>query len=262
MLHLARVFLALVKMNFSYNSHYRANSLIHFMVSVFMVTFYFLTVNVIFMYTDNLLGWTKNEVLVLVGLFRIVKSIVDVFVRVNFTRFFETVRFGQFDFYLSKPINPLLLSSFKIIIFPEISDLFVGVFFIVYAVGLNHFFNPIFLMNMLFGIVFGSIAYYTILFALIPLAFYFHRLTAIGEIANVFSQVIRYPMNVYTRGVIFFDLMTLPLAVVVYFPAMIVLEKISDFRFYLIEMVIVILMFLVVFYWWNLSLKRYSSASS
>lgn len=262
MRHMVKVFLALVKMNFSYNSHYRANAIMHFVVSFCWVAFYFWTVNIIFMFTDNLIGWNKNEVLLLVGLFRIIKSVVDVLVRVNFTRFFETIRFGDFDFYLAKPLNPLILSSFKIMVFPEISNFFVGLFFIVTVVGFKGLINPIFLFNLFFGVVFGSIAYYTFCFSLIPIAFYFQRLTAMNEMVNILSQTIRYPMNVYTRDIVIYEILTLPLAVVVYYPTKIILGKSSNYWLYAIEPIIVFLLFFVVYRWWTYSLRRYSSASS
>jgi len=262
MRHTARVFLALIKMNVSYNSHYRANAIAHFIVSFCWVAFYFWTVNIIFMYTDNLIGWSRNEVLFLVGLFRIVKSIVDVLSRVNFTRFFETIRYGDFDFYLSKPINPLILSSFKIMVFPEISNFCVGIFFIATVVGLKEFTNVAFLINLFFGVMFGSIAYYTLLFTIIPIAFYLQRLTALNEIVNLISQTIRYPLNIYTRDVFIYELLTLPLAIVVYYPTMIILGKTSNYWLYIIEPIAVFLMFLIVYRWWSFSIKHYSSASS
>ena len=69
--------------------------------------------SVIYSHTDSIAGWTRWQVVLLVGCSHFVQQIFTAFVFTNLTEFSEHIRTGRFDFFLLLPVNTRFLVSFR-----------------------------------------------------------------------------------------------------------------------------------------------------
>src|SRR5688500_11004514 len=64
-----------------------------------------LTFGLIYRFTDGVAGWSQDEVLVLVGVFRIADGLIHTFIAPNMGRIPSDVRTGELDFHLLRPVD-------------------------------------------------------------------------------------------------------------------------------------------------------------
>lgn len=256
------IFSMFSKNNLVREMEFRGNFLASVLISSTWVFFHIFVVNIYFQFTDNLLGWTKTEIFVFVGVFRIIKAFIDMFIRTNFKYFPDDVNSGQLDYSLTRPINTLFLSSFRFHKYNEIASLAAGFFIVVYAFKLGGFvFGPMVFLGLTLSIVVGLFVYYCLLLFFTTLSIFMTKLTAISEINNVLANALRYPTSTYTRGSVFLELAILPLTIVSTYPLQILFGK-SPIWFIIIEIFLACLLFFLVYRFWLFALRHYSSASS
>ena len=70
-----------------------------------------LLVEVIYRHTDSVAGWSKYEMLLLVGTSMLIQRLLMGFFWTNLFEMGRNVRTGYFDFYLAQPGNPLFMVS-------------------------------------------------------------------------------------------------------------------------------------------------------
>lgn len=258
-LHIFGIF---AKNNLVREMEFRGNFVLSGIIACSWVFFHIFVVNVYFQFTNNLLGWSKTEIFIFVGVFRLIKSLVDMFIRTNFKNFPEDVNSGQLDYSLTRPINTLFLSSFRFHKYNEIASFAAGIFILVYAFKLGGFnFGPTVFLGLVFAVVIGLFAYYSLLLFFTTLSIFMTKLTAISEINNVLANALRYPTSTYTRGNLFLELIILPLTIVSTYPLQILFGK-SPLWFTVLEITLAMLLFLLVYRFWIFALRHYSSASS
>lgn len=256
------IFGIFAKNNLVREMEFRANFIMSGIIACSWVFFHIFVVNIYFQFTDNLLGWTKTEIFIFVGIFRLIKSLVDMFIRTNFKNFPEDVNKGKLDYSLTRPINTLFLSSFRFHKYNEAASFAAGFFILVYAFKLGgSSLNTTVLFGLIFSVLIGLFAYYSLLLFFTTLSIFMTKLTAISEINNVLANALRYPTNTYTRGNMVLDLIILPLTIVSTYPLQILFGK-SPVWFIVIEIFLAGLLFFLVYRFWLFALRHYSSASS
>lgn len=240
---------------------FRGNFLMSIILNCAWVVMQLITLEIYFSFTTNVAGWTKSDVFALVGIFRIIKGLFDVFFRLNLIRLPELVGKGDVDFILCKPVNSIFLVSTR---YHELGELFStlsGIAVLFYASTLGHFSISIFnLVGLFISLSFGLLAFYSLILILSSLSFFFTRITALGAFYDIVSTTIRMPIDILITNKQTAALF-LPLAVIVTLPSKIFLGKLP-----LYFIVPTILVSLATFYiaqkFWFFSLRHYSSASS
>lgn len=254
--------LAIIKNNLMVLMEYRMRFLISIFTAAFWVVFQLAVVEIFFQYTNNLFGWSKQEIFLFTGFFRVIKSIFDIFIRTNLFEFSELINEGMFDFVLIKPANTLFLSSFRKHKYEDIPGIFIGGYIIYYALatmGITVDFTI--LIRIIVVILTGLLMYYLIFLFFSTLSIFMTRVTAMSDINNVFANSLRNPTSVMSRNNFIADLLLLPMAVTLTFPVMLFLER-GNFLLFLIEAIFLTLVLFGVTKFWNFALKHYSSASS
>lgn len=256
------IFAHLVGFNLMREMEFRGNFFLLFIIQSIWTIIQLLLIEVIFQNTNNLVGWTKIEILALVGLYRIVKGVFDTFLFANVLYLPENINRGQLDFNLTKPINPLFLTSVHHH-FPEnLGPIITGLCILIYAIiSAKITVGILFIVNLVTGIVFGVLAFYTLLFGLALTAFFTQRLTALSSFYDMFNNALRNPLDVYTRKNLIIDLLLLPFALVVTLPIKILFYKVSP-AYLALEIFGTLFMFACIYRLWHFALRHYSSASS
>ena len=257
-----RVTVALLKNNLIREMEFRANFFLWFLIQIIWVGLQILIVQTLFQYTDNIYGWTKPEMFLLIGMFRVARGVFDFFVYINLTDLPESINTGNFDHSLTKPISPLYLASFRRHQYNQVGTFISGIGFIVYAwQALN--FSLTLLNFLMLGtlIMSGFLAFYSLILIVSTLSFFLKKLSAIGSFHDIVNTILRYPVDLLLGNRNGANLFLLPLTIIATIPAKIVLGKLGP-SFLVFEAIAVTLFFLAAYFFWKFSLKRYSSASS
>src|ERR1700754_2556260 len=91
------------RINLQTELEYRSNFTVQLFQSALGTAATLGRLGVIFYYTDNLKGWTPNELLALVGIYYIMLGVINLVIQPSMQRLMEDVRRGTLDFILTKP---------------------------------------------------------------------------------------------------------------------------------------------------------------
>lgn len=195
-LRVARTFLRLGVLNIV---QYRAD----FFVAVVNVGITFgtqlLGLSVIFGQTDDLDGWTRDELLVLVGVHFLLSGVIGLVIQPSMQQMMEGIRLGTFDFTLTKPADSQLLASVQVVSPASITDVLLGVGVIGWACSrLDTAVSPMDVLIFVVMLVCGVVIVYSFLLLLSTCAFWFVKLDNILVIfSSVFGQAGRWPITIF-----------------------------------------------------------------
>lgn len=262
MRHYFRLFTEFVRINLVRDMEFRGNFLLQFIIECFWVSILLVTINMYFSFTDEVLGWTRFQVLFLLGLFRFIKGVFDFAFYNNLFYLSDTINKGEMDYLLTKPVNSLFISSLHTLNFTEIGEAFVGLIICVYSLISLQFHAPWYLwVGFLVSVIMGIIVYYCLVLLFSTLAFFTSRLTALSAYQDIVKQLLRYPTDILHTNNYLLSLVVFILALVATFPAKILLSK-SPLYTLGFQMVGLTILFMISLRFWNFALRRYSSASS
>lgn len=256
-----RIFLKLCDLNFKKMLAYRASFYISFVLMSIWVGAYALLVEVIFYYTKTLAGWTKGEVLVILAFYYLIQNIADIFFKDNIENFGQTVRRGELDFRVTKPVSLRLLSFFWEIRFDQLAG--VAVTLILFSYGLANLSYSLSALHILAGLVVTGasvVFYYSLLTIIASLTFWIEKTDTFNIMIFNLSQLSRYPRAMYTD--IFGKILTfvIPMGLIASIPAEIALKSVDlGWLFLLIGLTAVF--YLISRVVWYYGIRRYTSAN-
>jgi len=232
-----------------------------FNISEIAVTIIFF--DVIFSNTRTLAGWNFYQVLFLYAFAKIIISINNGWARGGLNTFAsEYIRRGDFDFYLTKPVNPMILVSLSK---PRIYQFIAVIFEIglaVYAIVAGHI--SIGLTNLIWFLILailGMILYYFLSVLTVVPAFWFIKIWSLQDLIGRLSQVMRYPAGVFPSFIRVILMSVFPIIAISYLPTNLLFNQVK------IEYIIYIVILIIIFgtltnFIWKLGQRHYSSASS
>lgn len=262
LIHYFKIFLACAKNSLKRETEFRANFILGVLLEIIALALTFLLVDVQFLYTSEIAGWTKGQVIFLIGVLKIAEGIMDATFTKNILKIPGEVRSGNLDLYLSKPVKSQFLLSFRYFSIYELSNVVAGLLILSYA---NHaFFLGLTLGNaMWLGLLMliGMASFYSILLIMVSVSFWAKKFQAMRVFHRVLVAPLGVPLDIFgPKGKALLTYI-IPLALVVTIPSGVTLGITSTA--FVITVFIIAACFLVASnIIWNLALKHYSSASS
>lgn len=242
---------------------YRSNFFLQLLQSVLTLGAGLVGLAVVFGRTSSLGGWTRPELLVVMGVFTMVGGIANTFVVPNMQKLVEDIQRGTLDFALTKPADAQTLVSVRQISIWQSVDIFTGL--IVLTVGMvqlgdnnNGVDGAVSLVLLL---LLGSWTIYCFWLILASSAFWFIRVNEMQELFHGLFRSGQYPVRIYPGWMRFGLTFLVPIGFAVTVPAEAATNRLSG------ATVIVALVAAAVFgsssrWIWRKGLKRYSGASS
>lgn len=224
------------------------------------VTLFF--VGIFYNFTNDLNGWTKYQVFFLVGVFRIMMSLASfLFIRgVNFLP--KYVVNGELDLILNKPVNSQLYISLRYTRLYELMNIFASLGIVFYSLKFIEGSIPIinlivFLMTLLAGLV----IFYGIYFSIATIVLWIGQFNAFGDFFYIIREPLSVPMDIFGKTAGFLLTFIIPLGFIVTVPVSILFGK-NPLILGVGGVLIAILVIYFSHWFWNFSLRHYSSASS
>src|SRR4051812_35556495 len=219
--------------------------------------------NVIYSHTNNIAGWTRWQVVLLVGASHFIQQIFQAFFLTNCVNLSELVRTGKLDFMLLLPVNTRFLVSLRTVDLGGFVNAGSAVAVMAFALHKLHI-TPSFVqvLGFLSLVVCGILLHYSLMMILAASAFYTVRAQGIVWGYYQIFNLARMPDTAF-RGL--FRVMftyVLPVTLVSNVPARTLAQTLTSPHRALFLVAIGIGWFFISELIWRFSLRRYTSASS
>lgn len=180
---------------------------------------------IIFGQIPNLAGWSVNEVVFIYGLSLIPKGIDHFFFDNLWSIGYFTVRKGDFDKYLTRPVNTLFHVLVEKIQIDALGEFIMGVALVCASVPNLHTEWDVFrILAMIFMIPFITLIFTCVKTITASVAFWTKRSGNVIYMFYTFSEFAKYPATIYNRFVQNIITYIIPFALTSYFPALFILK--------------------------------------
>lgn len=241
---------------------FKANFLVRLFTEFMWLFMQFVYIEVMYGQTTMIVGWTKWDMIVLVGTNYAIAQLFEAFFYENCMKLIDLIRQGELDFNLIKPINTQFLVSLRYTDFASMLNSTVGIGVVLY--GLHKMGSVItFPAVLLFAalLVNGILIYYAILFILSVWTFWIGRSNNLMELYWQFGQFSRYPGDIYPWLLRAALKTVMPMLIVSNFPAQVFVHGLEG-GWALYAFAVGATFFAMTVWIWKKGLQRYRSASS
>ncbi len=222
-----------------------------------------LFITIIFSQIPSLAGWKYYEIMFIYGYSLLPKGIDHLLTDNLWSVAYFIVRKGDFDKYLTRPINPLLHVIMEKFQFDALGELITGIVLVIYsAIQLNYVPGAEEVLVILITILFGTLIFTSVKIACCAIAFWIKKSGSILQIFYMSSDFARYPITIYNKGVRFIISYVIPFAFTSYYPAAYLLRGGNGFVCAGKTILISSIVFCISLLIWNRGISAYESAGS
>src|SRR3954471_3556683 len=111
MLHYAKIWLATARYSITRTLMFRGDFFVWALVELFWMSVNLLTISVLYRHTDAVAGWSKYEMMLLVGTSLLIQRFLMGFFWSSIFEMGRNVRSGNFDFFLAQPGNIMFMAT-------------------------------------------------------------------------------------------------------------------------------------------------------
>src|SRR6266511_2727101 len=126
---------AFLKVNIQMSLAYRADTVVNILLNLMWLGWELLSLSIIFNNTETIGGWGFGELIALLGVFRLVHTLMIALIWPNTEKFNQSIRDGSMDYTLLQPVNSMFLVTFSRITVWRFWDLILS--FILIFIGIR-----------------------------------------------------------------------------------------------------------------------------
>ncbi len=243
-------------------AEYRVNLLVGVGAGLAQMALAVLTFALIYRFTDLVGGWSLYEVLLLVGIYRIVDGLIAVQLAPNLWAITGYIRSGEMDLLLARPVSSQFLVSLRLLRPAEAANILIGLALVLYAAPAAgvHWTALGVAEAGAFGLC-GLVLLYSLWFVTVTLAFWLVQVDTLDTLFYSLFEAARYPVSFFRGGVRTLLTVVIPVAFATTFPTQALLGTV-DLRYLPLGIALAALALLGTHLFWNYALRHYSSASS
>ncbi|CAD5897335.1 ABC transporter permease [Carnobacterium maltaromaticum] len=219
--------------------------------------------NIIFSTIPLLDGWSFKQILFIYGFSLIPKGLDHLLFDNLWLVGYSLVRNGEFDKYLTRPLNPLfhvLVEKFQI---DALGELLIGIIFLASSIeSVNITWSIVTIVLFIIGIICSTAIYTSVKIATAALAFWFKTSGHVIFMIYMLNDFAKYPTTIYNKIIRWTISYIIPFAFTAYYPARYFLTG-ENVLFNVGGLVVVSTIFLSgSIMIWNKGIKAYESAGS
>jgi ABC-2 type transport system permease protein len=261
-MHTLKLLSSFLKVNIQMALAYRADTVVNILLNLMWLGWELLSLNIIFSNTTTLGGWGLGELIALLGVFRLVNTLMIALIWPNTEKFNQSIRDGSMDYTILQPVNSLFLVTFSRITVWRIWDLVLAITLIVVGINMaGDIVTPFSILTFILLAITGTLIIYSLWIVLIALTFWFTKFDNNVTILQALMDSGRYPATVYPAWLRIIVTFIIPIAVATTIPLQALRGDLGPSQIVLF-VVISIVSFWVASKVWKAGLKRYSGASS
>ena len=253
---------AFFKVNVQMSLAYRADTIVNILLNLMWLGWELLSLNIIFSNTTTLGGWGLGELIALLGVFRLVNTMMIAIIWPNTEKFNQSIRDGSMDYTILQPVNSMFLVTFSRITIWRIWDLVLAIVLIVVGINISgDTTTPLSILTFILLTLSGAVVIYSLWIVLIALTFWFTKFDNNVTILHALLDAGRYPVTVYPVWLRIIVTFVIPIAVATTIPLQ-ALRGDLNLNQVILFFSVGIVSFLIASRVWKSGLKQYSGASS
>lgn len=242
---------------------FRGDFIVWSLVELFWMSVNLLTISVIYEHTESIAGWTKYEMILLVGTSMLIQRFLMGFFWSSIFEMGRNVRTGNFDFFLAQPGNVMFMATTRKLDPDGLVNSFVAAAVVVYAarqLNLQPGVTDLFLYGLM--ILSGIVIHYSILVISISMVFWLTSAQGVEGTYFALTEFSRMPRAAFKGRVAqLLFVWVLPVVVVSNAPASTLLHGFQpQWAWWLFG--VAIGWFVLAVFIFHAGLRRYTSASS
>jgi ABC-2 type transport system permease protein len=221
-----------------------------------------LLVQVLYRHTSTIAGWSKYELLILVGTAMIIQRLFTGFFWSNLFEFSRNVHTGYFDFFLAQPGHPLFMASTRKLDPDGLLNSLVGVAVLIYAAHRLGLHPGAASLAVYAGLLLcGLVIHYSTMVLIVSLSFWIINTQGIEGSYFTLYEFSRLPREAFKGLASLCFVYALPAVIVSNFPARTLRNGVEPLHALWLVLAAAAWLTTAVLVF-NAGLKRYSSASS
>lgn len=193
------IWLACARYSITRTLMFRGDFFIWSLVELFWMTVNLLTISVIYEHTHSIAGWTKYQMVLLVGTSMLIQRFLMGFFWSSIFEMGRNIRSGNFDFYLAQPGNVMFMATTRKLDPDSLLNSIVAAGVVIYAarqLGLEPSVGQLLLYALM--VLCGVVIHYSILVLSISLAFWLTSAQGIEGIYFTLTEFSRLPRAAFT----------------------------------------------------------------
>ena len=261
-MHTLKLLSSFLKVNIQMALAYRADTVVNILLNLMWLGWELLSLNIIFSNTTTLGGWGLGELIALLGVFRLVNTMMVALIWPNTEKFNQSIRDGSMDYTILQPVSSLFLVTFSRITVWRIWDLILAIVLIFVGINMSgDIATASSILTFILLAISGMIVIYSLWIVLIALTFWFTKFDNNVTILQALLDSGRYPATVYPAWLRIIVTFIIPIAVATTIPLQALRGELT------VNQVVLFFAVGVVSFWiatrvWKAGLKQYSGASS
>ncbi len=241
---------------------YRANFVVQLLQSLVAIGTGLVVLALIFGRTDDLDGWTRPQLLVVMGVFTLVGGIIGFAIEPNMGLVMGDVQHGTFDYVLTKPVDSQLLASVREFRIWRLTDAVVGLVVLVWGLTqLDGGLGPSEVAGFMVTLSAGTVLIYCLWPTLTAGAFWFVRMGMVQELFTGLYRAGQYPVTVYPAWLRVLLTYLVPLGFAITVPSESLTGRLTALRLG-VTIGFVVVVFAATRRFWRVGTRHYSGASS
>ena len=240
---------------------YRVNFFVQLFQSAVAVGTALAVLALVFGYAADVGGWSRDELLVVLGLHVLLGGVIQAFVQPNMSRLMTDVRQGTLDFALLKPVDTQFLVSCREVNLWQLTDVVVGGVIAGYGVARVGELDAAGVAGFAAAIVCGVVLIYCTWLTVTVGAFWLVRMDFVVELFDGLYQAGRWPVTIYPGWLRAGLTVLVPLAFAVTVPAQALTGRLTGLTL-AIAVGFTLVVALLTRLWWRRGLRHYDGASA
>jgi len=262
-----RLFVAFGRFGLNRELAFRGNFIAKVLVEVLWLAILLIFYRIVFAKTSVVAGWSESQYLFFVGCYFSLEGLMETLFLSNCNEFSNLIRSGDLDFYLLKPIDEQFLVTCRDIDWSTVPNVLMGG--VVMGLALRQMgwtFDPMQVGTFLVMFGCGVAISYSFMLVLTSTSIWFVRNQSIFELWWLFTSLVRYPKEIYSRSwaspLGFVLTFIIPILLVINVPANIMAKSILDGRMMAFTLLVTIIVLYASRRFFQNALRKYRSASS
>ena len=241
---------------------YRVNFFIQLLQSFIALSTGLIGLWLVFIHTTELGGWSRPELLAVMGVYTLVGGVIHSAIQPNMNRLMDDIHDGTLDYALTKPFDGQVMVSVREFRFWQLADVVVGLAVIgVAVVQMQQQLGLWQVLGFITALVLGGIMIYCFWLILTSVAFWVVRIYEIVDLFQGLYAAGRWPVTIYPDWLRLGLTFLVPVAFAVTVPAQALTNRLTPFTL-LGALGLTILLVAVSRFVWRLGVRNYSGASA
>jgi ABC-2 type transport system permease protein len=241
---------------------YRVNFVVHLVQSLLSLGTGLAVLALIYQRTDELAGWSSDQLLVVMGLFTLMGGVIQTVIEPNMARTREEVRLGTFDHVLTKPADAQVLASVREFRLWSLVDVLLGAVVLAVAlarlessVGIEHAVRFVALLAC------GALLVYCFWIAVTTCVFWVVRMDEIQEMFVGLYRAGQFPVTAYPAWLRYTVTFLVPLGFAITVPAEALTDRLTNGTL-LLSLGLTVGGLVLTRLFWRFGITRYAGASA